>query len=768
MHCHGCMYRKTLKFRPVNQTLFEKLMFTAVEAFKKLIMQQELAHVGMPLLTEAAIQEAATEQLQMTEEARLTSMVTFLEGTGINQLPPRADMIGAANAQPLNFVPRLTQADGQSDDSFREQQQALELGVNRIDAMNDPNTAFLRGIQLIGAPGSGKTYVMCNIMAYAICQGKKCAITALTSQRARTVGGEHVHLMFGIPVSSGNVTSSSETFQIAQLNLMKKPVRMVALKRLQVLFIEEIGLFSSELLAVIDRLLRALKENDKPFGGVVLICTGDHRQLTPISGSYVFLSSHFVTSFNVFLLDHSVRAANDIDLQNLIQLLRMPRLHRRDRQEVISILRRRCLNRMVASWDDVDLNTIRVVGKRSAEKLVMNKWIDKMKRTHANRYVESQARDEVSYHRGQWQDAHEDISAVIDKKCQEPRNLVIFQGSVMRLTYNNNNPTANNPAFSQGQLVYLVTLPDLNLGVNDQRIVCRLIPVGANVRTPNDVDDRWPLFHMKRRKVTVSHWSTGYLTARRDQWPMRHNVVSTVHRTLGETCDSIATQLSASDPTFALWEREQLLVMLSRVRSLQNMHFVGAANDTERNIRKLLTAFEPIVEYIDDALNRFNVVGRQNVLIPIPPLPRICSRYSEIPNGSVGFVCLLLSVRDPTKYLIREAECIRTLLRVYNGTLCPDEAYHNKPWTVAAFVCGFVNDGNNRANILQRRQFAGQWVDSITMKELELRQSGDERKATVKEAIAECLQLANYIDDPDIGLVGGNNARFFVQICIEY
>ena len=74
-------------------------------------------------------------------------------------------------------------------------------------------------------------------------------------------------------------------FYILAEKTLEAHSNLAALQRLDVLFIEEISLISAETFAVLDVVLCHIRDNPVPMGGVLLIASGDLRQLTPISGS---------------------------------------------------------------------------------------------------------------------------------------------------------------------------------------------------------------------------------------------------------------------------------------------------------------------------------------------------------------------------------------------------------------------------------------------------------------------------------------------------
>ena len=84
---------------------------------------------------------------------------------------------------------------------------------------------------------------------------------------------------------------------------------MNLLTTLDVLFIDEIGQLSAEILSTIEIILRRIRNNSNTFvGGVIIISTLDHTQLKPITGRPFLLSSHIITNFKMAKLETSVRA----------------------------------------------------------------------------------------------------------------------------------------------------------------------------------------------------------------------------------------------------------------------------------------------------------------------------------------------------------------------------------------------------------------------------------------------------------------------------
>jgi len=92
-------------------------------------------------------------------------------------------------------------------------------------------------------------------------------------------------------------------------------VMLHLLLTMDVLLIDEVGQLSSQQFALLDIILRHIRNSILPFGGVLIFGTFDHAQIGAIQGLPFLLSSHLQTDFTLIMLKHSVRAANDKDLQ---------------------------------------------------------------------------------------------------------------------------------------------------------------------------------------------------------------------------------------------------------------------------------------------------------------------------------------------------------------------------------------------------------------------------------------------------------------------
>ena len=76
--------------------------------------------------------------------------------------------------------------------------------------------------------------------------------------------------------------------------------------------------------------------------------------------------------------------------------------------------------------------------------------------------------------------------------------------------------------------------------------------------------------------------------AKQMRYGLRHRVTSTIHVAQGETLSSLATEVSLNDSLFRLWDKGQLVIILSRTKAALHTIFVGNKADTIDALRSIL------------------------------------------------------------------------------------------------------------------------------------------------------------------------------------
>jgi len=233
-----------------------------------------ILYAGLPpLMTNRAIAQAANDALREFERHSREKIIDSIQ-TDENILIDARENILACTPCADRFPVTIERADGQTEASHEEQSLAFNMCQAAVDDYCNPRCVFEQSILLTGPPGAGKTYLFQKVLLYCLLRGLRVAVTATMSERARGLGGEHLHWLFGIPVTTAP-HETPPTLALKTINaLATRPQRAAFLKRLDILFFDEIGQLSGEMLTVMDYVLRSIRGVDQPMGGVLIFSTG--------------------------------------------------------------------------------------------------------------------------------------------------------------------------------------------------------------------------------------------------------------------------------------------------------------------------------------------------------------------------------------------------------------------------------------------------------------------------------------------------------------
>jgi hypothetical protein len=147
------------------------------------------------------------------------------------------------------------------------------------------------------------------------------------------------------------------------------------------------------------------------------------------------------------------------------------------------------------------------------------------------------------------------------------------------------------------------------------------------VEQPND------LLHYGWRLVSVGeigrpmiHMFPHGIRGWRLQYGFHHRIAATVHAIMGSNFNRLIMLVSRTDSQYHLWEKEQVVVLLSRMFTARDLIFVGDKVDTIDTLASLIQMRSQYIEYISHLLqtlcgtlvggSSFNAPVIQNQLIP--------------------------------------------------------------------------------------------------------------------------------------------------------
>jgi len=132
-----------------------------------------------------------------------------------------------------------------------------------------------KNVFLTGSAGTGKTFVLQQYINYLRDNKIFPTILAPTGIAASLLKGKTIHSFFSLGIKDS--FSDEDIFDIVTKTYLKK-----RFEYLQVLIIDEISMVPPTIFTVMDKILQGFKKNNKLFGGVQVILSGDFFQLPPI------------------------------------------------------------------------------------------------------------------------------------------------------------------------------------------------------------------------------------------------------------------------------------------------------------------------------------------------------------------------------------------------------------------------------------------------------------------------------------------------------
>lgn len=148
---------------------------------------------------------------------------------------------------------------------------------NVVDAVMSKRNVFLTG-----AGGVGKTTIIKTITALTGIW-KKVGVCATTGSAAVLIKGCTLHSYFGIKLGKDDVKDMARKAKSSH-----QKDRWV---KTDLLILDEVSMLTAELFDKLDKVAKIVRQNDRPFGGIQLLLSGDFLQLPCIGGLFCFESN---------------------------------------------------------------------------------------------------------------------------------------------------------------------------------------------------------------------------------------------------------------------------------------------------------------------------------------------------------------------------------------------------------------------------------------------------------------------------------------------
>lgn len=221
-----------------------------------------------------------------------------------------------------------------------------------------------KSVFLTGKAGTGKT----TFLKY-ICENtyKNFVVAAPTGVAAINAGGVTLHSLFQLPFgiylplhhnpesySSVQLTTRSTLFKNLQLSKSKRDL----LQELELLIIDEVSMVRCDMLDAVDVILKTVRKNQRPFGGVQLLFIGDLYQLSPVAKGEEWKILHEYYQSPYFF-------DSKVVLENPPLCIELKKIYRQNEQVFINLLNN--VRNNIATPQDLALLNSRLTSAENTE-----------------------------------------------------------------------------------------------------------------------------------------------------------------------------------------------------------------------------------------------------------------------------------------------------------------------------------------------------------------------------------------------------------------
>lgn len=173
----------------------------------------------------------------------------------------------------------------------------MDISTNSIfELLENTN----RSVFLTGKAGTGKTTFLNDFTKRT---SKKYIVVAPTGIAAINANGVTIHSMFGLPLRTFVPTTERVDANLANnipdfRKYMKfRSEKIKLLREIDIVIIDEVSMLRADVLDMVDMVLRNVRRNEKPFGGVQMLFIGDLYQLPPVVREESILNKYYPSIF---------------------------------------------------------------------------------------------------------------------------------------------------------------------------------------------------------------------------------------------------------------------------------------------------------------------------------------------------------------------------------------------------------------------------------------------------------------------------------------
>lgn len=419
-----------------------------------------------------------------------------------------------------------------------------------------------KNVFLTGSAGAGKTFTINQYLHYLRARQVDVAVTASTGIASTNINGMTIHAWAGIGIAM-EMTDS-------EINRLKKRTSLVSrLKNTQVLVIDEISMLHRKQFDLINQVLKVIRENDQPFGGLQVLVAGDFFQLPPVGeqgennrDKFAFMSDAWLQAdFQICYLSEQHRQKTDnktvgnryfnLDLIDILNQIRSQNFT----PDILPALQ-------ATFYHDIGDNRTRLYTHNANVQQINETELAKLTtETHI-------------YHG--WSEGDEKLAETIKKNVRNTPELTLKVGAKVMFIKNNSELNVYNG--TMGMVVGFA--PNISEEIDDKNKEKDKQKSEKSEKTTNDTEENQQILYPVVRLntgvemvVEYDSWRVedeeGEILAGYYHLPLTLAWAITIHKSQGMTLDFAEVDLSKT------FEKGQGYVALSRLKQLSGLKLLG-------------------------------------------------------------------------------------------------------------------------------------------------------------------------------------------------
>ena len=376
-----------------------------------------------------------------------------------------------------------------------------------------------KNVCVTGQAGTGKTFILNQLLKWGIENKKKIAFTASTGIAAILIKGTTLHRWAGIKKGDGTVD-----YLVSMISSNKGALSRW--KTTHILVIDEMSMLGLEIFEKMNAIGQIIRGNDKPFGGIQMVLCGDFLQLPPIKDNFLFESYVWQYITNIVYLTENMRQSGE-GFQKALEEIRLG---------IVTPQTEKMFNDRIkkVTGNKFGIRPTKLYSRRDSVDVENNKRLSKLPgdRKVYKSNIQFISDKQISIN------TKNILTQVISRDCPAVDTLTLAVGAQVMLLRN--------------------LFPELELVNGSRGVITKLHEDGPEVVFLNGTK---MIIESEQWDVTINK-----VTVVKHQIPLQLAFASTIHRCQGATLDYVAAD---AGPT--IFEDGQVYVVLSRVRNIEGL-----------------------------------------------------------------------------------------------------------------------------------------------------------------------------------------------------